>query len=77
MADGKQKTVSLTEKQRTERVAEIRKLMSERDKHINDPYAYYIEEIDQVRAFQSTARSNIGFLLGEVERLQDPTQKRA
>ena len=49
--------------ERDTKLKEIRKAVKEYDKHENDPYAYYYEEIDAVRNIRQKAREYIGFLL--------------
>ncbi len=56
-------------KERLEKIAEIRKRLEEYNKHKNDPYAYYPEEIPQVRALLNNAPEDIKFLLSEFDRL--------
>ncbi len=45
----------------------VRRAVEEYDKHENDPYAYYQEEIDAVRNLRLNAREFIGFLLKQLD----------
>jgi hypothetical protein len=52
-----------------QRIEEIRKRLEEYQRHKNDPYAYYPEEIKAVREIRDHAAEDIEFLLNEVKRL--------
>lgn len=48
------------------RIDAIRKRVDEYHKHKNDPYAYYLREIDAVRGLESHALEDIEFLLAQL-----------
>jgi len=56
----------MPEKTPAERVAEIRKRLKAYHEHKNDPYAYYIEEIEEVGAMYANAPADIEFLLSQI-----------
>ena len=45
------------------RINEIKKRLAEYFEHLNDPYAFDIDEIDQIRNFKLLAPEDINFLL--------------
>lgn len=53
-----------------QRLEEIRTRLAEYNEHYSDPYDYDLREITAIRELENNAPDDIGFLLGEIERLK-------